>query len=147
MTFIEKTQEIRKEGKIHWFLLLRLRIILGFSFIMGIVFAYNILSEQLEYISALIFTVVGFVLSFLVFSRMDVVDWDSEKDKIAYRAMDFTAFLIFLVYVCFEIFMHFFLKDVFHAVWFSVVLALMFGSVAGRTAALALKINSVYEKT
>ena len=146
-TFIEKTQRIREEGKIHWFLLIRLRVLLVLSFTTGGIFAYNILYGALDQGIAVILAFLGFGLGFALFSRMNVIDWDAAGKKIIFAGMDITAIGIFILYVGFEIAIHTSFKDLFPASTVAFILALAFGMLCGRTAALALKINRAYERT
>lgn len=146
MTFIEKTQKIREEGAIHWTLLLRIRIFLVLSFLMGFIFVYNILFEDLNVLLALLFALFGFLLSYMWFSRTVSIDWN-EKGKIAFTKFDIVAVLFFVAYVCLEYILHYVVQDLYPTITILVVLSIIFGSMAGRTLALSLKINNLYEQS
>lgn len=146
MTFIQKTQHIRKEGKINWFLLLRLRLMLMMSFIMGGIFAYNVLFENLNQLWALGLATVGFVLGFSLFAHMNIIEWDKNHNKISMSRMDILAGSIFVLYILFEVIVHTVFTTLFSQSAVVFILALAFGTVCGRTAALAFKIIHAYEQ-
>jgi len=102
---------LRSEGKLHGPLILRIEILLGISAVLlGIVVYENIVGNLNIFISIAV-GVISFLLGLFIFSKMNKVEWNEEKEVIGASRMDLAGFTVLLLYIAFEFSFRHFLKS------------------------------------
>jgi hypothetical protein len=102
MANFETLRSLKSEGKLHNRLLNRIRILSVISLTLLVVALYQTWKGVLNGWVALGISLVAFLLGLFVFSRMNRVEWDEEKEVIALGRMDMFGFAILLLYIVFD---------------------------------------------
>lgn len=88
MNLFAEIRALKKEGKLHNKLLIRTRILFIIATILLGVVLYNVFTRDLDVLWAIFIGVVGFFLGVFVFSQMNVVNWNEEKEVVKSGKMD-----------------------------------------------------------
>jgi hypothetical protein len=135
---------LRDEGKLHSKLLTRIRILFFISFLLLCVVIFNLLTKHVNILLAGALGIVGFVLGFFVFSKMNVVNWNEEEEVLKSGKMDILGFASLLLYILFEVGFRTFLKDYFPESAVPLLLAGICGTILGRAIGTLFEMHKVY---
>lgn len=138
---------LRDEGKLHTALLKRTRVLFVISTILLLVVLFNIFFRDVSTLILLLTAglgIIGFFLGLYVFSHMNVVNWNEEKEVLMSGKMDKIGYGALVLYIVFEIGLRTFLKAYFPATVLPLLLAGIFGTLLGRAVGTLVEIHRVY---
>ena len=145
--FFREVRVLREEGKLHKKLITRTRMLFIISAILFSVVAYNLIFRSVDLVVAGVLAFAGFLLGLLVFSRMNVVQWNEEDSVVQTGRMDVLGFTVLGLYIVFEIGLRTFLKDFYPASATPFLLAGIFGTLFGRAVGTVVEIHRVFRST
>jgi hypothetical protein len=136
------------EKKIHKKLKLRLIFLGGVTTVIAGMLAYDLLFQGLRFIPVIGFASFGFILGFFVFTRMNKIAWDEEKEAINIGKFDMVSFILVALYVAYRISIEYFLKSHYHnAISISgFSLATLFGGMVGRLIGMVWTIERTHRE-
>lgn len=146
-SFFNEVKILIEEGMLHKKLVIRIQILFIISFIMLGVVSYNIIFKQVDFVIALLLSIIGFLLGRYVFSRMDVVNWNEEQAVLEAGKMDRIGYITLGIYIIFEIGFRTFLQDYSPVSATAFVLALVFGTLLGRAVGTVVTLHQVFVST
>lgn len=141
---LREIRALRDEGKLHRALIVRTRILIGISAILLGVVVFNVLTRDADWRIASALLVIGLPLGGFVFSRMNVVQWNEEKEVVETGRMDMLGYVTIALYIGFEIALRTFLKDAFPAHPIAYLLAAIVGTLLGRVFGSLYEMHRVY---
>lgn len=141
---LKETQMLMAAGKLHKKLITRTRMLFIISLILGAIVIYNLIfkSTNLFIVGGLV--VVGFVLGLVIFSRMNVVNWNEEDEVLQIERMDRLGFVVLGLYIAFEVGLRTLLKDFYPVSATTFILAAIFGTLFGRAVGIIVEIRRVF---
>ena len=144
MNLFAEIRALKKEGKLHNKLLIRTRILFIIATILLGVVLYNVFTRDLDVLWAIFIGVVGFFLGVFVFSQMNVVNWNEEKEVVKSGKMDKVWYIALALYIFFEIGLRTLLKEYFPLEVIPLLLSGISWTLIGRGIGTLLKIHRVY---
>jgi hypothetical protein len=131
---LRAVRELRQAGKIQKSLVTRMTMFAVISVLLLGFVIYDTATGVASWMFALPLFVVGFVLGYWVFSRMQKVVWDDEKELVAATRMDAVGFAVLALYIAFEVSLRHELPVIFPAVASvtPLLLATIGGTLLGR---------------
>jgi hypothetical protein len=144
LNILKEVRELRQAGKLHNKLIVRTRMLIIISLILGAIVIYNLIFRGTNPWIALLLAAIGFVLGLSVFARMSVVNWDEEKEVVSVGRMDTIGFVTLALYILFEIGLRTVLKEFYPASATVFILAAIFGSLLGRAIGTVIEIHRIY---
>ena len=131
---LETVKELHKTGKLDRRLVYRIVILFFISVVTFFILFYDVFFENLEFLPTLGFSILGFILGFYIFVRMNKVTWDNDKQIVAMGRFDFVTIVLIILYVLYRIGIDKYLEgqydDAFEVSAYS--LATLFGGMLGR---------------
>jgi predicted histidine transporter YuiF (NhaC family) len=144
---LKEMQILRAEGKLHSKLINRIRMLLVISAILTLVTVFNIVFRDESWIVAVPLFVGGAVVGLLVFSRMNVIQWNEEQEILEAGRMDMLGYITIALYIIFEIGLRTFLNDTYPVFAVVFILATVAGVLLGRAAGTVIEIHRVFRVT
>jgi hypothetical protein len=146
-TVLREVGILRQEGKLHARLISRIRVLLAISLVLFGIVLVNVVLRGTNPLYALVLAIVGFLFGMFIFSRMNPIQWNEEKEVIESGSMGKLGYGILVLYIVFEILARTVLTDFFPASGIALILALIFGVIFGRSIGMAVEIHRVYRMT
>ena len=145
--FFAEVRVLRQEGKLHKKLISRVRALFGISLMLAAIFAFDISTESVNLLIALALAIIGFFFGLYVFSRINVVNWNEEKEVLQTGKMDKVGYISLGLYIILEIIFRTFLQDFFPLSATVLLLAGICGTIFGRAFGTVLTIHKVFKST
>jgi hypothetical protein len=142
--FFREVRELRNEGKLHRRLIVRTRILAAISAMLLAIVLYNIIFRGADWLFASVLAFVGLLLGIFLFSRMSPVQWNEEQEVVETGRMDTLGYVILVLYIGLEIGTRTILHDLFPISATALLLAGVFGVLAGRVIGSVVEIHRVY---
>lgn len=147
MSILGEVRALRDEGKLHRKLLIRTRILIGIGLILVAVAGYEMVGHGIDALLAGALFLAGFLAGMFVFSRMNVVTWDEEKESVVSGRMDTLGYMVLGLYIAFEIGLRDVLSGVFPDMATALILAAVGGTLLGRALGTYVEVHRVYTAT
>ena len=100
------------QGILHKKLLFRVGILGVISIILASIVIYKFFTREVDPLLAILLAVIGYTLGYFIFARINVVEWNEEKEIVQAGKMDLIAYVTLGFYIAFEIGFRTLLKDI-----------------------------------
>jgi len=144
INLLKEVEALRKVGKLHTRLIIRTAILLSVSLALGGIVVYNLLFKGVDFFTVFLIVLLGFILGFTIFSRINTVGWDEEKRIVQTGRMDVLGIAVLILYIGFDIYSKNLLQDAYPASSSTFLLAILFGTLFGRAMGTIVDIHKVF---
>lgn len=131
---LETVQNLHREGKLERKLLYRIIILSVIATFTICILLYDILFQGLHFLPVIGFAVLGFLLGYFIFIRMNKVYWDTKRQIVAMGRFDLTSIILLIIFIIYRVSLEkYFIghyEDAIEASGYS--LATLFGGMTGR---------------
>ncbi|MBV9349415.1 MAG: hypothetical protein JO026_01560 [Patescibacteria group bacterium] len=141
--FFDEVRELRREGKLHTQLVIRVGLLFAIGLILSGATIENILRGGSFLVAAGLF-MAGFVLGFFIFSRINPISWNETKAIVQAGRMDALGFVTLGLYIVSEISFRIYLHDKFPSTASALLFATLSGVILGRGSGLVVEIHRVF---
>lgn len=145
--FFREVRTLQEEGKLHTGLVTRVRMLFGISILLLAAVGYTIVFGSVDPRICVALGLVGFFLGLYIFSRMSVVTWDEQMEKLEMQRMDVLGYITLGLYIVFEISFRTVLHKYFPASATAYLLSGIFGTIFGRAVGTVVEIHRVFKTT
>ncbi len=145
LSVFNEVRVLRREGRIHRKLIIRISLLSIVSIILaGIVF-FNVAFKGVGIMMSVMLAVVGFVLGRYIFFKMNVVSWNEKEEVVGTGRMNAVSYVVLALYVAFEIGLRTLLGEFFPTNAMIFLLSGVSGMLLGRVVGTIIEIHGVYK--
>ncbi len=138
---------LQEEGRIHQTLLKRLWVLFTIAAVFGVITLINLFLRPASYLIALAIFLIGFILGYYIFFRMNAIEWSEVEEVVKVSRTDRVGYASLALYALYELMLHTLLNNLFPTSSAVYALAGLFGALLGRAIGTIFEIHSVYRVT
>jgi len=145
---LEELKHIHREGKVHRKLKLRLAWLAFIAATVLGILVYDIVIKGLTIVPVLVFSFVGYVIGYYLFSHMQSITWDEEREVVRLGKFDLFSLFLLVAYIAYRLLVEQYLQLRYTngLLITGYGLATLFGGIVGRVMGMLHAVAKVHRE-